>query len=382
MFGHIFINRCKCLVRDTSVMFWTFLFPIILASLFALAFSNLSSAGRLGAIKIAVVNNDEYQSSHGFQAALASVAKSGTRGDAGLFDVRLGSRRQADAWLKNNKIDGYIESRDGPRLAVRESGIKQTIIKEFLDDYLQKSTALTAIMRINPKAAPDAMADIQQNHNYIRAVSPTGAEPNTTLNYYFALVAMACLYGSYWGVKEVVAVQADLSPQGARASLAPVRKTRMLGPALCAASAVHIISVFILVAYLALILKVDFGNDLLKVLLTCVMGSLVGIFMGALIGAIIKKEEAVKIAVLITVSLLLSFLAGLMIADMKYIVTSSAPILAYVNPANLITDAFYSLYYYDTYSRFYINIGLLAVFITVFYIGIYLITRRQRYASL
>lgn len=382
MFGHIFINRCKCLVRDTGVMFWTFMFPIILASLFALAFNNLSSADRLGAINIAVVNNHEYQNNHGFQTALSSVSKSGTTGDAALFDVRLGNRQETDGWLKDNNIDGYIVMDSGPHLAVRQSGIKQAIVQEFLDDYMQKSSTLTAIIKQNPQSGKDLLAAVKKSHNYIKAVSPTNAEPNTTLNYFFALVAMACLYGSYWGVKEVSTVQADLSPQGARVSLAPFKKSRLLGPSLCAATVVHLLSIFILVAYLSLVLKVDFGNDLLYVLLTCVLGSITGILMGALIGVIIKKGEAAKTAVLISISLVLSFLAGLMIVDMKYIVTNAVPVMAYLNPANLITDAFYSLYYYDTYSRFYTNIGLLVVFILVFYLAIYLITRRQRYASL
>lgn len=381
MFGHIFVNRCKCLVRDTGVMFWTALFPIILATLFALAFSNLPGADRLGTINIAVVNNNEYQSSPGFQAALSS-AQSGAGGDAALFGVRLGSRQQADEWLKNNKIDGYIELRDGPYLTVRESGIKQTIIKEFLDDYLRKSTSLAVIMKTNPPAMPGVMSDIQHDHNYIKAVSPTRGEPNMTLNYYFALVAMACLYGSYWGVKEVSAMQADLSPQGARVSLAPMNKSKILLGSFCAATVVQLLSVLTLVAYLALVLRVDFGHNLFYIIWVCILGSITGILMGALIGAAVKKGEAVKIAVMIVTSLFLSFLAGLMIADMKYIVTNAVPIMAFINPAHLITDALYSLYYLSTYHRFYTNIMLLTVFILVFYLLVYLLVRRQRYASL
>ena len=48
----------------------------------------------------------------------------------------------------------------------------------------------------------------------------------------------------------------------------------------------------------------------------------------------------------------MSFLAGLMFVDMKYIIAVKAPFLSYINPAALISDAFYSLYLFDSHSRF------------------------------
>ncbi len=78
----------------------------------------------------------------------------------------------------------------------------------------------------------------------------------------------------------------------------------------------------------------------------------------------------------------MSFLSGMMYDKMKYIVSTRIPILGYLNPVNLITDCFYSLYYYDTHSRFFINIVILCVFIAIFSLCTYLVLRRQRYTSL
>lgn len=382
MFSHIFVNRCKCLVRDKEMMFWTLMFPIVLASLFGLAFSNLSSEDRFSMINIAVVDNVAYQSNQTFQSALSAAADTRSSGEKGLFNVKLATREQAEELLKNNKIAGYIVFDGKAQLVVRESGINQTIIKEFLDDYTQRYSAISTIVKQNPNALPTLMAYATENRNYLNEVSPTQAEPNTTLNYYYALVAMACLFGSFWGMKEISAVQANLSPQGARINLAPTHKLKIFGYSLCAAAVVHLVSILILIAYLSLILKVDFGGDLLYVLLACVAGSVMGVSMGALIGALITKKETIKSAVLVSVSMIFSFLAGLMMVDMKYIVTHAIPVMAYINPANLITDAFYSLYYFDTYNRYFTNIGLLFVLTVIFYLIVYLVLRRQRYASL
>ena len=72
----------------------------------------------------------------------------------------------------------------------------------------------------------------------------------------------------------------------------------------------------------------------------------------------------------------------MMFLDMKYIVAQRLPILSYLNPVNLLTDAFYSLYYYDTLTRYLLNIGILGIFIVIFCAGTYFIIRRRQYASL
>jgi len=95
-----------------------------------------------------------------------------------------------------------------------------------------------------------------------------------------------------------------------------------------------------------------------------------------------KKDEGVKTGVILAVSMTGSFLAGMMYEGMKYIVSENAPILSYLNPVNLLTDAFYSLYYYDTYRRYALNMGILGIFAAIFCTGTYLVVRRRKYASI
>jgi ABC-2 type transport system permease protein len=97
---------------------------------------------------------------------------------------------------------------------------------------------------------------------------------------------------------------------------------------------------------------------------------------------LVKKNEGLKIAILIAVSNIGSFLAGMMYVNMKYIIAKNLPLLSYLNPATLITDGFYSLYYYNTHQRFFVNISILAVLSIIFSLITYFIIRRQRYASL
>ena len=60
------------------------------------------------------------------------------------------------------------------------------------------------------------------------------------------------------------------------------------------------------------------------------------------------------------------FLAGMMGVGMKYVIDSNIPIINKLNPAAIITDGFYSLYYYSNYQRYWFNIGsLLAITIVL-----------------
>ncbi|MGL5693400.1 MAG: ABC transporter permease, partial [Peptostreptococcaceae bacterium] len=88
------------------------------------------------------------------------------------------------------------------------------------------------------------------------------------------------------------------------------------------------------------------------------------------------------IGVLIGSTMMMSYLAGMMYDKMKYIINSNMPILSYLNPVNLIADSFYSLYYYDTVDKLFINISILCAFSIIFSVITYFVLRGQKYASL
>ena len=74
MFIHIFTYRLKFLLRDYEGIFWTMLFPLILATLFNMGFSNLNSAEMFNPINIAVVNNESYRQNQSFKQTLEKVS--------------------------------------------------------------------------------------------------------------------------------------------------------------------------------------------------------------------------------------------------------------------------------------------------------------------
>lgn len=384
MFLHNYIYRLKCIVRDKQMIFWTLLFPILLATLFNMAFSNLSSAENFSEIKIGIVNNDEYNKNTEFIKAIDYVSSDDkSAGKSNLFDIKYTSKEEADKLLDDNKIEGYIFFDNGIKLVVNKSGLNQTVLKGFLDDFKQTSSTIVTIVSKNPAAVQNGLLNnISNRTDYLKEVSASKSAPDTTVNYFYTLIAMACLYGSFWGLKEVVAIQANLSPQGARVNMAPTHKLKIFIASMFAATTVQLVEIFALLVYLILVLKINFGSQLGYIVLTCVIGTITGVTFGTFIAAIMKKGESLKIGILIGLTMTMSFLSGMMYDKMKYIVSTNVPILGYINPANLISDSFYSLYYYNTHTQFFTDIVLLCVFSVVFSIITYFVLRRQKYASL
>ena len=369
MFVHIFRYRLKCLFKDKVTIFWTMIFPLVLATFFQLALANIGNNERFSPIEVAVVNDENYNNNQIFKTVLNEVST----GEERIFNLQTVTLENAARLLQDGEIAGYMVAENPIRLVVSKSGLRENIIKIFLDRFMQTSSAAMAVR---------AQDFDSIGKEVLEEVSISKAEPNIHLNYFYSLIAMACFYGSLFGLREVMEIQADNSSIAARINIAPTHKLKAFIYSLCASFFIHIVELLILLIYLIFVLKVDFGARIGYVLLTTIIGSIAGVSFGAIVSALIKKNEGLKIAILITFSMVCSFLAGMMMHSIKYSVSENVPILSYLNPVNLLTDALYSLHFFDSLSRYWLNMALLTMFILVFWFGTYFIVRRRKYASI
>jgi len=375
MFLFNYAYRLKCILRNRELMFWTLMFPILLAILFNLAFSNIYSTEKFIKVNVALVQNDALTANPAFSDALSKMDD--------LFVVSQTTLEEADALLKENQIDGYIIFDPELKLMVNRSGLNQTIIRGFLDDFLQSSATLMTVISENPAALESGtIAGVYSRTDYLSAVSASKSSPDTTVHFFYTLIAMTCLYGGFLGVNEVIAIQANLSDVGARINTAPTNKLTVFLSSMLAATTIQLAELLLLLAFIVGVLGISFGDQLGYIALACVIGSLTGVTFGTFIAAIVKKSEGIITGILIGSTMTMCFLAGMMSADIKYLVATKMPILGYLNPANLITNSFYALYYYNTPTQFFINILLLCGFTLLFSATTYFILRRQTYASL
>lgn len=373
----LYITRLKCLFRNKESMFWSYLFPILLASCFFFAFNNLWKIEYFETLPIVYVSEGEEDQTF-TQVLEGATATEGVK----MFDIVYSDETEAKQLLDKGEIDAYIIGSTKPQLYVKSSGLSETIIKSFLDTYRQMSTTVTAILQKNPNAINEGLIeDILQHNTYLETVK-NDKKPAELLVYFYSLLAFTCIFAANWGLDEVVNIQANLSGRGARVSVSPIPKMKLFLCNILAAFTAHMGSLILLFLYMYYVIKIDFGNNLFYLLAVCMVGSFAGIGLGAFIGVWVKKKAEVKEAILSVATLGGAFLSGMMMPDIKYMVATKFPVLSYVNPVNLLTDAMYSLYYYDTYDRFYINILLLGVIAIIFGILAIAGIRRKNYASI
>lgn len=377
MFGHIFISRLRCGLKDRASFFWSSVFPIVLATLFWLALGNIAKETSFSSIPLAVVNNEAYQSN----IPLRSALRSASNGEDALFDLHLVSQEEAQQLLLDGKVSGILTAQgEKPLLTFRSRGLNQSIIKEFADTYLQIYEANRAMMAKNPLGALKLM---QRDYEPVRIQDAPGQRSMDLMaSYFFSLIAMACMYGGFQGIKAVSATQANQSSVAIRNALAPVGRLTMFAASSLAAALLQFVSVLLLYLYISLGIGVEFGPRGGLILLTCALGTIMGVGMGALVCALFKKKEGLMVSILLAVSMGGSFLSGMMVSGIKYLVQARLPLAAYLNPVNLIADAFYALYLFPALDRFWLNIGLICAFILVFLTAVTLLMRRPKYASL
>ena len=379
MFFRLYKTRLKCLLKNKETILWSFGFPILLSIFFYMAFYNLSKAESIEVIPIGLVMEEDAVVP--FDEILGNVEiKEGKN----LFEVKAGTLEEVKDLLVKEKIEAYIVFKDKPILYIKNNGFNQSIIKTFLDTYEQKSQTINRIIQLNPDLVKNGQIKMITNlfHDFIVDGGAKSKNPDNILIYFYSLIALSCIFGCNWGFTEIVNIQADQSNIAARINVAPTHKMKLLLCNLLAAFTLHFISVLLLLAFLTQVLNITFGGQLSYILLTCIMGSLCGISLGAMICVTVKANIKAREAILTAIVLGGGFLAGMMSIQVKYLVQKKVPFLGFINPSNLITDALYSLYYYDEYDRFYLNIILLLVLTIIFTSITYFKIRRKEYASI
>lgn len=378
MFKHIYKYRLKKLLRTKEMIFWTLAFPILLSIFFHLAFKNLDLAESFDPIPTAVVSDENYAGNDFFKEVLSGVST----GNDPLLTYQEVTQEKAEELLEKGEISGYFLVDDPISMTVKSSGLYQNILKVFLDQVNQRSHMITEISSADPEAIPQFVEELGKAVVYTQEKEKTTAPPSQILNYFYSLIAMACMYGAFFGSDEITDIEANISMRAARIQVAPVHKLKAFVASALASYTVLMVNTALLLLFLAFVLGIDFGERGFYIVLTAFSGTLAGITFGSFISSLVKKNENMKAAVIVATTMAGSFLSGMMYAQMKYIVYDKAPMIAYLNPVNLISDSFYSLYYFSDMSRYFLNLGLLSAMTIFFGAGTYLVLRRRRYASI
>lgn len=378
MFLHLFIYKIKDLLRSKEELFWCSMFPIILGTLFYFGFGNLMNGNdvKLSPIPVAVVTEEENEA---FMQVLDTL---GEDSENPLLSPTMTDAANARRLLDENEVDGILYVKAQPSVTVKTSGISQTLLQSFVSQYLSRAEIIQNILKTHPEQLENAVGVLSAAPDYNTEKPLGGASLDPYVQYFYALIAMACLYASMAGVRCAVCLQANMSDLGIRRAVSPTHKLITILSDFLATLCLQFAYFLLLMAFLTLILKIDFGSRLLLVILTGFTGILIGTAMGLFIGSAFKKPQAFKASVATAVSMLFCFLSGLMVGNMKDLIEHACPILNRINPAALITDSLYALNMYEDFTRFGGNLLIMTGMAVVLCFGSYLFLRRNSYANL
>lgn len=393
MFIHNLKYALKTLFRSRMLLFWTFAFPIILATFFNMAFSNIENSEKLTIINIAIVDNAYFETNEIFKQAFKQL--SDEESSSRLFNTQYVDYEEAQRLLKEDKITGYLfMTEEENKVIVNGNGMNETIFKYATEEIMQTAdmvdylaTEEIAKEMINQNQIVDD-ADIYQNvmeklqKQDVKIQNISKDNMSYTMVEFYTLIAMTCLYGGILGTVAINQNLANMSANGKRVSVSPVSKSKMIFSSVLASYITQLIGLALLFVYTIFVLKINYGNNFLLILLLSLCGCLAGLTLGVAIGSVLKSSDNVKTGVVISITMLGCFLSGMMGITMKYVIDKNMPILNKINPAGMITDGFYALYYYDTLNRYWVNVISLLIFAAIMIALSITSLRRQKYDSI
>lgn len=382
MFFHNLKYTLKSLLKNKGLLFWTFAFPLILATLFNMAFSNWTESEKFDPIDIAIIKNDYYENNEVAKNVFESISKE----DNKVFNITYTDEDKATKLLKDKKIVGYIEySEDSSNITIESNGVSSTIIKSVVDEINTYNIMFNDLVKEDMSTSFDMNEVITNVIDKISNIQVKTRDISTkkldiAVIEYYSLLSMTCLYGGFIALTCIGNSLASMSNKGKRVEVAPTKKAVTIFSSLIASFMTQMAGALLLLVYLKII-GVDLHTDLLGLVVITIFGVLAGIALGLLISVISNKNEDTKLGIIIAISMACSVLAGLTGVNLKYVIDSNMPFLNKINPAAMITDGLYSLYY-DDISRFNYNIISLTIFVVILILISIFSLRRKKYDNI
>lgn len=379
MFTHLYRYRLKVLLKDKPLMFWTFMFPVFMGIFFTAAFSGLDDQIYFDQVPVGIVQEETNTQSEMFLTTMKEIESDGKK----MFKPVVLTEKQAQKKLADGDIYGYYSiTADDITLNLNQQGIQQSLLSVFLNQFQQAQKTVSTLQSEAPELlATELAATIGTQQNFIQVANKTASKGSTKSFFFFTLVGMSCMFGFFWGLSNTNDEQANQSANGIRLSMAPQNKLIIVLANLAAAFTVFITELYLILAIFRFVYQVDFGTRWSLILLTCTISALTAISMGTCIGNLLKVPLEQKISLGVTFQIICSFLAGMMVPDVKHLISKHVPLLGQINPVNLVSESLYKLYYYENIDSFYINLVSLGILTVIFVLLSFVYERRAQYVS-
>lgn len=366
-----FLNTVRRQLRRPSMLVWVFAFPVILSTIFVFMFSSLSTDGVPDAVRVAVVRDTAWD-----ESTFSQVVDALAGADDALLKVHAAKdAKAARALLDRGDVLGVysVDAQGEPSLLLRSSapaGLSDTVFaadRSILDSvassYRQNEALIASVAEDDPAALadPSALKRALGLDMGVKQVRLTHGTPDECVRYYYALLGMAALMAAQGAAIAVVELRPGESELGARVCASGTSRVSQLLGALAGSWLVSLLGLGLAFAFMRLVAGVDFGGRDLLCIAGLATSSLLATGIGAAVGVLpLRGGVKSRTGILTALSCLASLFAGLYgegAMQLSDSLAKAVPASVWINPARLITDQFYCLYYYDSLAPFALRAG-------------------------
>ena len=248
---HLITYNLRIKLRNFSMVFWPLVFPLILGTFFFFAFGNISEAD-FETVSVAVVKPE---TSNPLFLGFLNQIENNT--DDLISVSEMPEQKALDA-LKSGKIAGIYYADIQPSLTVTTNGIPESILQTILDNYESSLTTVRKIFLRHPSGILKGLEQMMDTRELVQEVSLGGKTIDGNVQFFYALIAMACFYGCFIGFGSAIPLQANLSSLAARRTVTPTHKLKIVLSEQISAFFLGYLDVIILILYLRYVLRLDF----------------------------------------------------------------------------------------------------------------------------
>lgn len=344
-----FAYQGKNLFRDKGFIFWSLIYPLILAIFFNIAFSGLLEF-KIETIDIGIEkDNPIFEILEGID----------------ILNVNILEDEDISKKLEDKSIVAYIDKE--LNLKVQKSGLEESIIKEIVDEIKQASSLNVPFEKMD------------FNISYI---DTKNQKSNSILIIFYSLIALVSVYSVFPGIETVSLIQANLSNVAQRINITPLKKREFLIAGILVGLSLNVLSNILLLIFLKYVLKLNLFTNFGYSALLIFFGNIFGVALGTFIGASNKQSSNVKTIISIAITLTLSFIAGMINVDLKNLIEKKIPFIKDINPITIITDNLYKINFLNITDDLFKGLFNLSIICLILISLSYVFIRRKTYDSL
>lgn len=371
----IYIMYIKSLLHKKRFYLWNLLFPIAFAVLLFVVVDHLAVLEDFHSIPIGVVseNQDEYAN------LLSAMKLTKASNGVDMFTVTECEKDEGMQLLNANEIKACVIVGESIQLYITENGITQSMVKAFLDQYEQFLKLYELANDTEKDTVTTEYLESIRSQEWKETSEANCLQTDNSILYFYTLIGLCCLLAVGFGFYLAEMILPNQSKLAARMNCTPVGIFQRFFSGILAAITVALFEVIVVMCFIKYILKYELEIEKNTVWAVVVVGLLVGILFGYLLSGLLNNKKTWKQPIAMAIILAYGFLAGLVRIDVKYYVAKKIPVLAYINPVNLVSDALYSLFYQENYMQYLVDLCVLSVFAVLLFVGAMVLTGRRAY---